>query len=114
MQVRVVRRDHQASLVEWIDGEGLHRATVPTAELADNEVSQETLDMGIQYGLPWEGLLRIRVTPEAIAHELRRRGIWTSADLAARPMVALAALQAAYGIDLAALRAAAERHDKEQ
>ncbi len=115
MRVRVLQRKGHAALVEWQDEAGcLRRATVPARVLQGDEAEAGDLEMGIVYGLPWEELLGApRVTPERIAAELRRHGIWTRADLRARPNVALAALQSAYGLDLAALMRAAEAYEKE-
>ncbi len=114
VSVKVLQQRGQAALVEYLDPAGtLHRVTIPASEIHDNEVAGVTLAMGIEYGLPWEELLTLRVTPALVARELRRRGIWTQLDLRSRPDIALAALQAAYGIDLAALRIAAERYAKE-
>lgn len=113
MRVRVISRKGGAVLVEWASPDGLKRVVVPAGSLRDDEVSEEELALGIEYGLPWEELLSLEVTPEAIAAELRRRGIWTLADLRAKPNTAVAALQAAYGVGLAALMQAAERFEKE-
>ncbi len=109
MNVTLVRHSGAAALVEYADGEGrLRRVTIPAGEIVDGVVSEAELDRGIEYGLPWEELLALRVTPERVADELRRRGIWTAQDLRARPNEAAAALMAAYGVDVAALLKAAE------
>ncbi len=115
MKVKVIQRKGHAALVEWLDGAGsLRRATVPLEAVVNDEVDESDLDMGIEYGLPWAELVTLRVTPERIERELRKHGIWTHADLRARPNVAAAALQAAYAVNLTALRQAAERLEKEK
>ena len=110
IKVKVVRRKGQAALVEWIAEDGAHRATIPLAAIIKGQVVSDELDYGIPYGEPWEELVEISTTPETIAAELRRCGIWTRDDLEARPNQALSAIQAAYGAGLAdLLRAVRQR-----
>ena len=68
------------------------------------------LAMAIPYGLPWEDIVALAATPEIIAHELRRRGIWTAEDLRDSGGAAMGAIQSAYGLDLSMLRLAAKAH----
>lgn len=112
--VKVVGDSGQAVTVEWLAGQEIRRATVPRGSIVDGAVDEDTLELGIPYGLPWEELCVLRVTPERIAANLRRRGIWTAADLRKDPNGALTAIRDAYGVDLAALRIAAEQYDKER
>jgi len=112
MKITVIRQERQSALVEWHDGERMARAIVPAASVSGDEVSAQTLKHGVPWGVPWEDVLSIDVTPQAIADELRRRGIWTAGDLAARPQEAVAALQRVYAVSLAALRKAAEEVEK--
>lgn len=91
----------------------MRRAWVPTSEVREGHADLATLDAGISEGLPWEELLTLRVTPERVAAELRRRGIWTAGDLRRNPNAAIAALQAAYALDVQTLLAAAEKHEQE-
>jgi len=114
MRVKLVSRKGQAALVEYLEGGALRRCVVPLSLLSDDEVAPEALERGLPYGLPWEELLRLATTPEAVAQELRRRGIWTLADLRACPQAAVGALQSCYGVDRAALLRAAEHFDKER
>ena len=110
VKVKVVQRKGQAALVEWIAGDGAHRATIPLATIHKGQVAQDELEYGIPYGEPWEELITIGATPESIAAELRRCGIWTREDLETRPNQALGAIQAVYGCGLAdLLRAVRER-----
>jgi hypothetical protein len=103
MQVTTITRQGQSVLVEWIDDGNLRRATVPASTVVDNEVDPDTLAYGVAYGLPWEQMLSLRVTPERIADALRRHGIWTAGDLQHSPSAAFAALQEAYSVDVSAL-----------
>ncbi len=116
MRVQVIQRKGHAALVQWVAQDGaLRRATVPVQAVTGDEADEADLEMGIGYGVPWEELLRgPQVTAARVGEMLRLYGIWTKADLRARPNVALAALQAAYAIDLAALMQAAERYEKER
>lgn len=105
--VRVIRAQGPAVLVQWTDGDDLRRAYVPAREVLDGQVSSETLAAGIPYGLLWEEIVAFSVTPERLARELRRRGVWTTEDVLRQPNSIVAALQAAYRIDLAAIQGAA-------
>jgi len=111
IKIRVIRQRGQAALVEWVDNEGAHRATIPASAIHKGHAAKDELEYGIPYGAPWEELITLTATPATIAAELRRRGIWTKEDLLSQPKVAVAAIQAAYGFDLAALIKAARQHE---
>ena len=111
VKVRVIRQRGQAALVEWVDSEGAHRATIPAGAIHKGHVAKDELEYGIPYGVPWEELIALIATPTTIAAELRRRGIWTKGDLFSQPNVAVSAIQASYGFDLAALIKAARQHE---
>jgi hypothetical protein len=108
--VKVIQKKGQAALVEWLDGDGTHRVTIPAKAIeSGNRVAMSELGYGIPYGEPWEELVMLAVTPAVIAEQLRRAGIWTYEDLLSRPNQALGAIQAAYGFDLTALLRAAKQ-----
>lgn len=110
IKVKIIRKKGQAALVEWITDDGAHRATIPLATIRKGQVASDELGYGIIYGEPWEELVEISVTPESIAAELRKCGIWTREDLETRPNQALGAILAAYGCGLAdLLRAVRQR-----
>jgi len=111
VQVKVVQKKGQAALVEWLDADGTHRATIPAKAIKGNLVAKDELDYGIPYGEPWEEMIEVSTTPEVIAAELRRCGIWTREDLEVRPNQALGAIQAAYGIGLTALLRAVRQRE---
>lgn len=113
MAVKEIQRTGQSVIIEVSDMGVLRRVIVPADEVADNGVSPEVLERGVAYGLPWEELLSLRVTPAIVANALRRSGIWTLEDLRRQPMRAVAALQSAYGLDVAALMGAAETYEKQ-
>jgi hypothetical protein len=115
--VQVVRRSGQAALVEFADAGRPARVTLPE-DLLEGDGGLCTADpadlaAGVPYGLPWEKATTGRVTPEKIAGALRNAGIWTAEDLKRQPRAAVGALQAAYGLDLAALMAFAAESGKE-
>lgn len=109
-KVRVVSVTGPAALVETTDG--LTRATIPANEIVDGAVSEEALDLGVPYGLTWERLVKLSATPEQIARELRRNGIWTLEDLERNPRAALGAIQSVYGVELSTLLLAAHEEVK--
>jgi len=115
--VRLVRRNGQAALVEFADAGKPMRVTLPE-DLLQDEGSRCTADpadlaAGVPYGLAWEKATTGRVTAEKIAGALRNAGIWTAEDLKQQPRAAIGALQAAYGLDLAALMEFAAASRKE-
>lgn len=103
--VTVISSQGQASLVEWVDGVGRpRRAFVPTAAIVDSRCVDPAA--GIPYGDAWESVIgTLAVTPDVVADELRRRGLWTKDDARRNPTLVMSALQAAYGLDLARLLA---------
>jgi len=110
IKVKIIQKKGQAALVEWIADDGAHRATIPVEMIHKGQVEDEILGCGIEYGERWQELITISATPESIAAELRRCGIWTRDDLETRPTQALSAIQAAYGCGLAdLLRAVRQR-----
>lgn len=109
--VKVIQRKGIVALVEWIDGDGLKRGVIPVNIIAKGRVDREELKSAIPYGIPWEKLLKVSATPQTVAAELRRVGIWTREDLEARPNQALSAIQAAYGVGLADLLRAVRQHE---
>jgi len=109
--VRVVQKKGMAALVEWLDADGMHRATIPAQAIKGNKVAKDELGYGIPYGEPWEEMITLSATPKAITAELRRCGIWTREDLEARPNQALGAIQAVYGIGLTALLRAVRQRE---
>lgn len=105
MIVKIIEQRKLAALVEWRDGKGLHRATIPSTLLATNalgetEVAYPELERGIPYGEPWELLQLGEVGAQAIANALREHGVWTAKDARANVNRVRAALQHAYGDDL--------------
>lgn len=78
--VRVVGSKGQSVIVEREDR---RRFYVPKKLVRDGQIDAVQLARGIEYGVNWEAYLG-PVQPEAIAFQLRKRGIYTVDDLAAR------------------------------
>lgn len=109
--VKIVKEHGSALLVEWQDAGRARRAVVQRTDVQGGRADALALDAGIPYGVAWEEVIHIAVTPQAIADELRRRNIWTLADVEARPNETIAALQRVLSLDVAALRRAAEQYE---
>jgi hypothetical protein len=92
--------------VALVEHEG-QRRIVPLKEASN----PEAFEMGMPWGVPWEEV-ELRASPDTLAAELRRRGIWTEQDLRANSGTALAAIQSVYGVDLSSLRKFAARHQE--
>jgi hypothetical protein len=82
IQIRVTETKGQSALVEWLDGKDRKRVFVPADQVEGDKVEDAVLDAGVPYGVPWREFVDLSgVTPETIERELRRRGIWTAADM---------------------------------
>jgi len=82
LPVRLVAHKDGSALVEWIDAGGMyHRVYVPLEKVDKGTVAGKELAKGIPYGLPWEKWITVTATPEGIANELRRMGIWCWQDI---------------------------------
>ena len=112
IKVTIVKRNNNAVLVEYLDESGERaRKILPASDVRGETVTEDALARGIVFGELWEDLIILRATPEKIARELRRRNIWTYADLINNPEAARGAIMKVYGFDIAALlRAAADKN----
>ena len=82
VQVRAIQAKAGSVLVEWLDKDGLfRRGFLPASSIEEGMADLNELDKAIPYGLPWEDYIKVVATPESIANELRRRGVWTMGDL---------------------------------
>lgn len=100
MKTKLIRRQGNVALVEIYDEGTYTRVIVPSNKVSDSgTVNPAILEMGIPYGCPWEEMITLTATPEMIANELRRRGVFTVDDLLSNPKVAFSAVQYVYGID---------------
>ena len=82
VDVHVIRAKAGSALVQWLDAGGMyHRGYLPTASVVDGAADLNELEKAIPYGLPFEDYIEITATPQSIANELRKRGVWTFEDL---------------------------------
>ena len=108
--IDIIERKGQSALVEWPQGGDLRRAYVPASKIKDAKCDEDVLNAGLPFGVPWEELIDASgLTPGAIAMELRRRGIWTSADIERNPKGVRRAVDAATGLTMGALHGLAAK-----
>ena len=106
--IKIISKRGASALVEYDDKGQLKRATIPQADIVDNEVSSYKLKMGIPHGLDWAKLITLQATPELLEQNLRRAGIWTADDALNNAPKVLGAIQATYQLDLGKLLQAAK------
>ena len=102
VQIKVIKSTTDNTLVEFTLGGLIQRATIPSAEITDGKAPDEVLLAGIPYGASWE-LVALKANSILLANTLRTYGIWTFEDAMSNPNLVISALQAVYGVDLAAL-----------
>ena len=108
MRVRIISVNDRSAVVEWPAGETLQRAIVPAEMLRRDEVEDGVLAAGIPWGVPWEEVMpTTKGADVTVANALRQYGFWTAQDLRERPSEAVAVIQRALGVYLAALTKAA-------
>lgn len=111
MRMKTIKRAGQSTLVEWKDDGRAQRTWVPVG-LEDDE---ETVRMGIPYGVPWADILIPRaIFPEDLEAKLHERGIWTAEDAQANPQAIVGAIVELIGVDMAAVVKAAREYEKER
>jgi len=94
IQVKVIRSKGHVSLVEWNDSGRFRRVIVPRDVVfeGDNKVTyvdENSLEMGIPYGVSWESRLKktFQISNTQIAEQLEVSGIWTKEDYNNNPSV---------------------------
>jgi hypothetical protein len=101
--VRVVRENAGAALVEWEVSDDLRRAWVPVLSIKDGTIDADVLVEGTPVGVDWAKFIKVQATPERLAKELRKAGIWTVEDLTHRAAYVKGVLLNTYMLDFAAL-----------
>ena len=81
LDVRTLRTKGGSALVEYVERGFYRRVYIPFEEIENGKVKPSILEAGIVYGEPWEDFMEVIATPEAMANELRRRGVWTVEDV---------------------------------
>lgn len=110
--VKLIWMNEHAALIETARSEGeppntvYRRVIVPADALtgANNQCSEEVIAEGIVSGMAWEDKIPALAFKTVVANELRRRGLWSRADLLARPeevkSAFIAAAMSGYGLFL--------------
>ena len=99
VEVKVIRSKGQGTLVEWNDSGRFRRVIIPREEVLEGDdkkdyVNEESLDMGIPYGVNWEARVRksFIITGAKVAEQLEVSGIWTKEDYEKNPSVVQSAV----------------------
>jgi hypothetical protein len=112
MKTKLIRKQDNVALIEVFDNGVYSRVVVPSHSVSDNgKVPADVLEMGIPYGCPWEEMVTLTATPEAIANELRRRGIYTAEDMLSNQQAVFSVVQSVYSVDSQALIKAAVEYE---
>lgn len=115
--VQIIQQSNDLFLVQWLNGDDiLQRSWVERDALVDaagRTAKVEDPRQGIPYGVEFWRLVDLKISSKDLDRELKQRGIWTLADLRARPNEVVGALVAAHGVDLAAIFQAANRYEQE-
>lgn len=112
--IQIVEQRGQSALVEWPQEGDLRRAYVPVDAISNAQCDEDVLNAGLPYGTPWDDLIDAsKLTPEAIGKELRRRGVWTSADIEVNMQGAQRAINLATGITPASLHTLAKLYEED-
>jgi hypothetical protein len=97
---KLVTRQNDMALVEWIDDGRTRRAWV-TPDMIVSEEGHSLMvnhpDGGIPYGEDWSEYSSGHISPTEIENRLKQSGIWTHEDLQQRPNVALGILRGLAG-----------------
>lgn len=116
-RVTIIRDyDGGMSLVEWLDKDDIQqRSRVKTTLILNrtgNEGEISKPEQGIPYGVDYVHVFSPVVTSKDICRELRKRGLWTAADLHKHPDLIMGALQSAYGLDFSRVIQVAQEYEK--
>lgn len=116
--VQIIQRNNDLALVQWTNHHNiLQRSWVAERLLVDvagHSARVANPEQGLPYGVEfWRMIGEIKISSKDVDRELKQRGIWTLADLRARPNEVVGALVAAHGVDLATIFQAAIRYEKE-
>lgn len=102
--------------VEWIDGTEMPQRAWVTGEMIESiegdSVFVNDPERGIPHGVEWHRYIELSASAIDLGRELRKRGIWTTADLRENLEVVRGCLQIVYGVDLAFLLNLSKRLEK--
>lgn len=83
---------------------------VPQSQVKDGKILADDLEKATPYGLPLRDLLKVTLTPVQLAHELRRRGVFTKTDVMTNRQAVLSAFITAINPDLRAFLKAVQEY----
>jgi hypothetical protein len=120
MQVKIIKSDGKAALVESVTDGMAYRRIVPVHLVNLDETNPSVGKMefsdfgvGIEYGLPFAQFINPGVTALQVETALHNAGIWTLEDLQSKGRQAIGALQSVYSLDLGRILQAAQNYLKE-
>lgn len=79
-RVREVKSLGPTVLVELEDEEYGQQYLIPSEAVVDGYCSSDDLEMAIPYGVAWDEVIEITLTPEEVCTALRKKGIYTKED----------------------------------
>lgn len=107
VEVKVLRVENGMYLVEWLESDGLIERYWITGNMIESQEGNLYLALNPKRGIPFgDNILdgfSLQLSNREIDRELRSRKIWKYADVLANPNGVVQAIQAALGVDLAAL-----------
>lgn len=113
MDVKIIKEDGLSSVVETVLDGMLIRRIIPTHQVIDGVASTETLEAGIDYGLPFAEIIHpsqdFQTRIEVALHNI---DVWTLDDLYKKSSAVRAALQAVYGIEVSQIIQSADQYLK--
>jgi len=111
--VKVLEQRGESALVEWNDGGIVRRVYVPAQEIESDQCPKRILEAGIPHGVPWEEVVDVsQFTPQALAYELNRAGIYTRSDVETKTKAVERAILRACGVSAGTLHAAARQYEE--
>jgi hypothetical protein len=108
----LITKNGTVGLIEVSRGGKPERCFLPAGMLGDETLTDEQIDTGIQYGLPFAEFVKIPADfPARLETALHAAGIWTVEDLSKQAQLVVNTLQAAYRIELSKLIKAANEYE---
>ena len=106
VESKVIASRNGMLLIEWVDELNLPRRNwITDTDLFVIDRKGDTMmvigpERGYPYGIEWERYVDLQTTPIDLCRELRKHGIWTTADARSNPESVRNALRCVYGIDV--------------
>jgi hypothetical protein len=100
--VKLVSTTGKSAIVEWLEKDGLHRASLPADKVAP-KMDQELLDAAPAWGVPWADMPIRQYTGKELQAAMYAAGMWTPEDVMRRAPEMIGILQALLGVHLGSL-----------